>query len=81
MKVRDGDNQRVSGATVTGMWSGAFAGSATAVSNPGGNATFETAPLFFPGVLTFTLTSVSHPDLTYTPALNLASSVTIPSPI
>ncbi len=76
VRLRDGDFKQVGGATVTVQWSGAFTGTSTATTNPGGVAQFATPTIFGPSV-TVTVINVTHPDLTYQASSNVVSSITI----
>ncbi|MCA0239310.1 MAG: PKD domain-containing protein [Proteobacteria bacterium] len=67
----------VSGATVSGTWSGIASGSPSGVTGSTGTVNFIAAPLGAAGVLTFTVTNVTIAGYTYKPALNTETSDSI----
>jgi hypothetical protein len=67
--IRDGAGSAVSGATVTGNWSGALSGAVTGVTATGGSVTLRTGSIAGTPV-TFTVTNVAGAGLTYSPAAN-----------
>lgn len=68
--VTDAGESPVSGATVQASWSGAAGGGGTSVTDASGVATFATGNIRGDGLVTFTVTSVSHPAMSYDPALD-----------
>ncbi len=76
VRVHDGNGANVSGATVAGQWSGAHSGSSSGITNAGGDA-LVVSPLITGPSVTFTVTNVTHPNLTYDPSRNTETSVTI----
>jgi hypothetical protein len=68
----------VADATVYIIWSGVFSGTDSGVTEPNGTVTFLSPLTKVPCPITFTVDNVTHPTLTYNPALNKITSVTIP---
>jgi PKD repeat protein len=66
----------ISGATVTGNFSGAVTGSGTATTDANGNAVIASKK-FKKGTVTFTVTGVSKSGFSYSPSLNLVTSASI----
>ncbi|MGI9649538.1 MAG: hypothetical protein ACR2OI_13585 [Acidimicrobiia bacterium] len=61
---------------VTGRWDGAYTGTVSGFTNPSGRVTL-TAPAISADSLVFTVTSATHADYVYQPALNVAGQVTV----
>jgi hypothetical protein len=78
IKTEDGAN--VSGAMVTGDWSGAVTGTNMGSTGADGKVTLESSTVKNGGTFTFTVTDVSKADYTYNPALNVETSDTIVAP-
>ena len=75
-------NWNLNGVVVTGQWSGAHGGVVSAATGGGGTVSFETPDLTAATDVTFTVLNVAgQPPLTYDPAKNRITSVTIPSPL
>jgi PKD repeat protein len=70
----------ISGAAITGTWSGAASGSSTLTSNSVGSATFATAPTSTAATFVFTVANVVINGYTYTPAANTETSDSITPP-
>jgi hypothetical protein len=78
--VRNANGQPVSGAVVTGQWSGARTGTGSGTTAANGTVSIDSAKLRTGGAATFTVTAVTKAGHTYTPAQNAASSVTVNIP-
>jgi PKD repeat protein len=76
VKITNPSNQVVSGATVTGQFSGAVTGTGNAVTDASGNALI-TSKKFKKGTVTFTVTGVVKSGYVYSPAQNVVTSATI----
>jgi len=76
--VRDGSNAPVSNATVAGLWSAGFSGSASCTTNGSGTCSVKTGKISnsAPSV-TFTVSDVTHPSAQYDPDANIVTSVTV----
>jgi serine protease len=70
VSVVDVSGTPVDGATVAVAWSGIVSGSGSATTAADGIATIGTGNIRRDGLVTFTVTSVSHPSLGYDPALD-----------
>jgi PKD repeat protein len=79
--IRDANGQLVSGATVTGTWSGGFSGTSSCTTNGSGQCTVTSGNINTnkPSV-TFTVDNVTHATKTYAPADNVATSITVNRP-
>jgi parallel beta-helix repeat protein len=75
--IVDADGRAVSGATVTGSWSGATTGTLTAVTDSNGNARFQSQHTTNTGTATFTVNNVSHSSFVYDSRLNTMTSATV----
>ncbi len=77
--VRDSSGKAVSGATVSGAWSGVAGGTGSATTNTSGVASIRSARVKAPAgsVFTFTVTGVSLSGYGYDPALNVETSDSI----
>ena len=77
--VRDGNGSPVSGATVSGTWSGAVSGSASIVTNSSGQADFRSAKANSTTgtTFTFTVTGIALSGHTYNAAANAETSDSI----
>jgi len=76
VKITNPSGTAMSGATVTGNFSGAVTGSGTATTDASGNAVI-TSKKFKKGTVTFTVTGVAKSGLAYSPAQNLVTSASI----
>ncbi len=77
--VRDKDGNPVSGATVTGAWSGVVSGTGTATTNTSGVAAIRSKRVKAPAgsVFTFSVTGASLSGYSYDPSLNVETSDSI----
>ncbi len=77
--VRDNSGKAVSGATVSGTWSGAAGGTRSATTNKSGVASIRSTRVTAPtgSVFTFTVTGVSLSGYSYDPASNAETSDSI----
>jgi parallel beta-helix repeat protein len=75
--VVDADGRAVSGATVTGSWSGAATGTLNAVTDSSGNARFQSQRTTNTGTATFTVNNVSHSTFVYNSSLNTMTSASV----
>ena len=75
--IQDSGGNGVSGATVTGSWSGAVQGTTAGATDVGGIVTLRSPQTRKSGIFTFTVTNVSAPGYTYDPAGNTTNSGTI----
>lgn len=64
------DGDPVPGATVSVVWTGATGGSASEATGSDGTVTFETGSIRESGTVTFTVTGVTHPSLSYGAGMN-----------
>ena len=78
--IKDDGGANVSGALVTGDWSGAVSGTAMGTTGGDGKIFFESAAKKFGGTFTFTVTDVSKSGYVYNPALNVETSDSITAP-
>lgn len=78
--VRDESGKAVSGATVTGSWSGLASANGTATTNRKGQASFKSPSVKGGGTFFFTVTGVTASGFGYDSGLNVETtdSVTIP---
>lgn len=67
----------VSGATVTGAWSGAASGVGTGITGSDGTVTVLSGNIKGGASVTFTVNNVTHSSLTYAPAGNIETSVVV----
>ncbi|MEJ5224105.1 MAG: S8 family serine peptidase [Anaerolineales bacterium] len=74
--VLDQNNAVVSGATVTGTWSGAKTGTATCTTGTAGTCSVTASNMTGTSV-TFTVTNLAKSGYTYNPAANVVSSITV----
>lgn len=75
--VRDADGRPVSGATVSGTWSGIVSGSTSAVTDGSGAATLQSPNSKKGGTFVFTVTGVSQSGHVYKADLNTETSDSI----
>lgn len=75
--VKNANGVAISGATVSGTWSGIVTGSASGATTSGGSVSFTSASTKKYGALTFTVTAVTAAGYTYTPAANTESADSI----
>lgn len=78
--VRDNAGQPVAGAVVAGAWSGVASGSASATTNASGVVVIDSAKTKKGGSATFTVSGITKSGFTYTPAQNVATSITVTIP-
>jgi len=76
--IMDTNAAPVANATVYITWSGVVSGTDSGVTGPNGTVTFSSPSTKTPCPITITVVNVTHPTLTYNPALNKVTSVTIP---
>ena len=76
VKITNPSGAAISGATVTGNFSGAVTGAGTAATDASGNAVI-TSKKFKNGTVTFAVTAVSKAGYAYGPSQNLVTSATI----
>lgn len=67
----------VSGATVSGSWSGTVTGSGSAVTGSNGEAVFAAKRVKRSGTATFTVTGVTKSGYTYAPSLNVVTKADV----
>ncbi len=74
--VRDNSGNLLPGAIVSGTWSGAVSGSATATANPSGDASFRSKRVRVPAgsLYTFTVTGITLSGYTYNAGQNAETS-------
>jgi hypothetical protein len=75
--IRDGSGALVSGATVSGTWSGLTSANVSANTGSNGKARFVSARIKQAGSFTFTVTNVAKSGYTYAASQNAVSSATI----
>ncbi len=75
--IRNSSGALVSGAAVTGSWSGLTTGTSTKTTGSNGMASFTSARTKNHGTFTFTVTGVSASGYTYNPAQNAETSDSI----
>jgi PKD repeat protein len=79
--IVDNNNSPVSSATVNGNWSGAASGSASCTTGGNGQCSVSKTNISNGGgSITFTVSSATDATLTYAPAYNAVSNVTIAQP-
>jgi hypothetical protein len=78
--IKDVGGNDISGALVTGDWSGVVSGTSMGSTGGDGKVTLNSPPKYGGGVYTFTVTHVSKSGYTYNPALNVETSDTIQAP-
>jgi hypothetical protein len=78
IEIRDGGNAPVSNATVTGLWSAGYSGSASCTTDGSGTCSVTTTKISnnTPSA-TFTVTDVAHPTAQYDSSANVVTSVTV----
>jgi len=69
--VRDENGNPVSGATVTGTFSGSVTGSASGTTNSSGVATIKKTKWFGGSSFGFCVTNITHPSMTYNSSANV----------
>lgn len=72
--VQNGDNTNVSGATVSGAWSGTVSGSGSAVTSSRGIASIKSAKTKARGTCTFTVGNISSSGASYDASRNAETS-------
>ena len=75
--VADQAGAPVSGATVTGAWGGAASGDGTGVTGSDGTVTISSSNMRSGASVTFTVNHIAHSSLTYQPADNIETSITV----
>jgi PKD repeat protein len=75
--VRDGNNNVVPGATVTGTWSGIVAGNGSALSGSNGVASFTSPQTRATGTFIFTVTGITLAGYSYNAGSNVETSASI----
>jgi hypothetical protein len=78
--IKSTSGENISGATVSGDWSGAVSGSSMGSTGADGKVTLESSTVKNGGTFTFTVTGVLKTDYTYNPSLNVEDSDTIIAP-
>ncbi len=78
--VKNQSGGNVSGAYVTGQWSGAVSGSASGTTGSDGKITLQSPSKRNGGTFTFTLTNVLAPGYNYNSSLNVKTSASITAP-
>ena len=74
VRIVDQNNLAVSGATVTGQWSGAATDSDSGNTNSNGSlTTYSNTSTAATGTFTFCVTSVTKSGVTYQPGANVAT--------
>lgn len=78
--VTDANGKIVSGAKISGTWSGLVSANVVGQTNTKGQVTFKSVATKSIGVITFTATNITKSGYVYTPALNAmtSASVTVP---
>jgi hypothetical protein len=76
--IMDTNAAPVADATVYITWSGVVNDTDSGVTGPDGTVTFSSPSTKEPCPFTITVDNVTHPTLTYNPALNNVTTVTIP---
>jgi len=76
--IMDSDSAPVANATVYIKWSGVVSGSDSGITRADGTVTFSSSRSKYPCPFTITVDNVTHPTLTYNPALNNETSDTVP---
>jgi hypothetical protein len=78
--ILDNSDAPVSGATVSGSWSGAYYRSVAGYTDSQGKVSFSTSWVMGGGTFTFTVNDVTKAGLTYDPAANFetSDSTTVP---
>jgi len=77
--IRDHTGKTISGATVSGSWSGIVTGSGSATTNKSGVASIRSAKVAAPAgsVFSFTVTGVALSGYSYDPSMNTETSGSI----
>ncbi len=78
--IKDGSGNLMSGATVTGNWTGVVTGTASLKTDAYGKATFVSKKTIKKGIAIFTVTGVSLPGYTYNSGLNIETSASVTLP-
>jgi hypothetical protein len=78
--IKDTDGNLVAGATVHGIWSGDYSGSASGVTGTDGAVRFETGKVRQAATFTFTVNNVQKSGYVYDPVLNNQIGATIVVP-
>jgi hypothetical protein len=78
--IKDQNTANVSGATVTGSWSGATGGSSSGSTGADGKVTLTSKSVKGGGTFTFTVTNVAATGYTYNPSMNIETSDSITAP-
>ena len=75
--IRDMNGNPVSGAVVTGAWSGLVQGSSSGTTGSAGSVSLVSGSTSNPGTITFTITGVTASGYNYDPSLNRQSTASI----
>ena len=75
--ILDGNGQPVTGATVTGTWSGLVSGTGSAITASNGVASLTSPSTKSRGTFTFTVTGVTLPGYSYQPSSNVETADSI----
>jgi hypothetical protein len=78
--IKSAGGQNISGATVSGDWSGAVSESSMGSTGSDGKVTLESSGVKNGGTFTFTVTSVIEAGYNYNPSLNVETSDSITAP-
>jgi subtilisin len=79
--IRDSTGALVSGATVTGSWSGGASGSDSCTTNGTGTCTVSVSGILKrTGSVTWTVSDVTHLEFEYAPGSNTANSIVVSKP-
>jgi hypothetical protein len=78
--IKSASGENISGAVVSGDWSGAVSESSMGSTGPDGKVMLESSNMKNGGTFTFTVGSVVKTGYTYDPALNVETtdSITVP---
>jgi len=78
--IKNNSGANVSGATVTGQWSGIVSGTSSGTTGTGGTVILTSAKTTAAGTITFCVTNVVASGYTYDPALNVktCNSIAVP---
>jgi hypothetical protein len=78
--IKSASGENISGAVVSGDWSGAVSGTSMGTTGSDGKVTLESSNKKNGGTFTFTVTNVTKLGYTYNPSLNVETSDTITAP-
>lgn len=77
VKITDLNNNAISGATVTGQWSGVVTGTSSGTTDTTGTATHTSSRFKRSGTLTYQVTGVSKTGYTYDASKNVVTQVSV----